>query len=275
MINSLFNFLSSMKFAAILLFVFAFAIGYATFIENDFGTRAAKALIFNAWWLELILALLCLSLILQLFKQHMLSWNKITLLTYHLAFIVILIGAGTTRYFGTEGMMHIREGKMESKFVSDDLYLQIKVDDKAYQYEYDKRLYLSPISNNHFSIPIDFLDNDVRIQYVDFIPNVTDSLIDNIENGAPIIHLVVPGEDGMQSVFLSDGERKLIDQYSFTLNNPHEKAINLFFNDSLMLVANLDIESMSMLDRSTATLAKNQRNILEKESYILLRICSL
>ena len=113
MINRLFNFLSSMKFAAILLFVFAFAIGYATFIENDFGTRAAKALIFNAWWLELILALLCLSLILQLFKQHMFSWNKITLLTYHLAFIVILIGAGTTRYFGTEGMMHIREGKME------------------------------------------------------------------------------------------------------------------------------------------------------------------
>ncbi len=264
MINRLFNFLSSMKFAAILLFVFAFAIGYATFIENDFGTRAAKALIFNAWWLELILALLCLSLILQLFKQHMFSWNKITLLTYHLAFIVILIGAGTTRYFGTEGMMHIREGEMENKFVSDDLYLQIKVDDKAYQYEYDKRLYLSPISNNHFSIPIDFLDNDVRIQYSDFIPNVTDSLIDNVENGVPIIHLVIPGEDGMQSVFLSDGERKLIDQYSFTLNNPHEKAINLFFNDSLMLVANLDIESMSMLDRSTATLAKNQRNILEK-----------
>ena len=118
----------------------------------------------------------------------MFRWKKITLLTYHLAFIVILIGASTTRYFGTEGMMHIREGKMENKFVSDDLYLQIKVDDKAYQYEYDKRLYLSPISNNHFSIPIDFLDNDVRIKYVNFIPNVTDSLIDNVENRAPIIH---------------------------------------------------------------------------------------
>ena len=134
MINRLFNFLSSMKFAAILLFIFAFSIGYATFIENDFGTRSAKALIFNAWWLEMILAFLCLSLLLQVFKQHMFTSNKIPILTYHLAFIFILIGAGITRYIGTEGMMHIREGEMENRFVSDDLYLQIKVDDKAYQY---------------------------------------------------------------------------------------------------------------------------------------------
>ena len=262
MINRLFNFLSSMKFAAILLFAFAFSIGYATFIENDFGTRAAKALIFNAWWLEVILILLCLSLILNMIKNNMFCWNKITILTYHLAFIVILIGAGTTRYFGTEGMMHIREGKMENKFVSDDLYLQIKVDDKALQYEYDKRLFLSPISNNNFTLPIDFLENDISIKYADFIPNVKDSLMDDADGGKAIMHLVVPGNNGMQSVFLLDGEQKIIANNTFTLNNPQEKAINLFYNDSLMLVANFDIESMSMLDRSTATLSKNKRNNL-------------
>ena len=264
MINRLFNFLSSMKFATILLFTFAFSIGYATFIENDFGTRAAKALIFNAWWLEAIMILLCLSLILNMFKNNMFCWNKITMLTYHLAFIVILIGAGTTRYFGTEGMMHIREGRMENKFVSDDLYLQIRVDDKKFQYEYDKRLFLSPISNNDFSVPIDFFENTIQIKYVDFIVNIKDSLIENLENGRSIIHLVVPGESGMQSVFLKEGEQKIIGQNNFTLNNPKEEAINLFYNDSLMLVTNKDIESMSMLDRSTATLTKNQRNILTK-----------
>ena len=264
MINRLFNFLSSMKFAAILLFVFAFAIGYATFVENDFGTRAAKALIFNAWWLEVILALLCISLIIQISKNNMLSWHKITILTYHLAFIVILIGAGTTRYFGTEGMMHIREGRIENQFVSDDLYLQIKIDDKEYQYEYDKRLFLSPISNNNFRIPIDFLKNKISIKYADFIPNVNDSIADNIDNGDVIIHLVVPGESGMQSVFIMDGEQKIIGGHVFTLNNPQEKALNLFFNDSLILLANTDIESMSMLDESTATLLKNQRNKLTK-----------
>lgn len=265
MINRLFNFLSSTKFAAILLFAFAFAIGYATFIENDFGTRASKALIFNAWWLEVILILLCLSLILNVIKNNMFCWSKITILVYHLAFIIILIGAGTTRYFGTEGMMHIREGKMENKFVSDDLYLQIKVDDKEFQYEYDKRLFLSPISNNNFTLPIDFLENDISIKYADFIPNVKDSLMDDADGGKAIMHLVVPGNNGMQSVFLLDGEQKIIANNTFTLNNPQEKAINLFYNDSLMLVANFDIESMSMLDRSTATLSKNQRNTLTKK----------
>ena len=262
MVNRLLNFLSSMKFAAILLFAFAFSIGYATFIENDFGTRAAKALIFNSWWLEVILILLCLSLILSVIKNNMFCWSKITILVYHLAFIIILIGAGTTRYFGTEGMMHIREGRMENSFVSDDLYLQIKVDDKTLQYEYNKRLFLSPISNNNFSIPIDFLENDISIEYADFIPNVKDSLFDNIAGGIPIMHLVVPGNNGMQSVFLLEGEQKIIANNTFTLNNPQEKAINLFYNDSLMLVANFDIESMSMLDRSTATLSKNKRNNL-------------
>ena len=264
MINRLFNFLSSMKFAAILLFAFASSVGYATFIENDFGTRAAKALIFNAWWLEAILILLCLSLILNMFKNNMFYWNKITILIYHLAFIVILIGAGTTRYFGTEGMMHIREGRMENKFVSDDLYLQIKVDNKKFQYEYDKRLFLSPITNNNFSVAVNFLENAIHIKYIDFIVNVKDSLVENLENGNLIIHLVVPGENGMQSIFLTEGEQKIIGQNNFTLNNPKEQAINLFYNDSLMLVANKDIESMSMLDRSTATLTKNQRNVLTK-----------
>ena len=161
--------------------------------------------------------------------------------------------------------MHIREGRKENKFVSDNLYLQIKVDDKEFQYEYDKRLFLSPISNNNFSIPINFLENDISIEYADFIPNVKDSLMDDTDGGKAIIHLVVPGNNGMQSVFLLDGEQKIIDNNTFTLNNPQEKAINLFYNDSLMLVANFDIESMSMLDRSTATLPKNQRNTLTKK----------
>ena len=46
-------FLFSMRlmayFDTLLFFV---AIGYATFIENDFGTQTAKALVYNATWFE-------------------------------------------------------------------------------------------------------------------------------------------------------------------------------------------------------------------------------
>ena len=47
MINRFIKFFVSMKFVAVLLLLFAISIGYATFIENDFGTDSAKALIYN------------------------------------------------------------------------------------------------------------------------------------------------------------------------------------------------------------------------------------
>ena len=37
---------------------FAVSIGVATFIGNDYGTIAAKATVFNSWWLEFCLFLL-------------------------------------------------------------------------------------------------------------------------------------------------------------------------------------------------------------------------
>lgn len=47
-----FRFLFSGTFMGILLVVFAIAIGYATFIENDFDATTAKMLIYNAKWFE-------------------------------------------------------------------------------------------------------------------------------------------------------------------------------------------------------------------------------
>ena len=43
--NKLLNFLVSTRTMAVLLLVYAFAMAYATFVENDYGTPTAKALI--------------------------------------------------------------------------------------------------------------------------------------------------------------------------------------------------------------------------------------
>ena len=116
MLNQIFRFLTSMKLMSILLLVFAFFIGYATFIENDFGRTTAKALVFNSWWLEAILILLTFSLINNIIKFRLFRWEKIAALTFHLAFIIILIGSSITRYISYEGMMHIREGESTNLF---------------------------------------------------------------------------------------------------------------------------------------------------------------
>ena len=53
--NKLLNILYSTRLMAVLFFVFAAAMGIATFIENDFGTQTSKALVYNTWWFEAIM----------------------------------------------------------------------------------------------------------------------------------------------------------------------------------------------------------------------------
>ena len=88
MINRFFKILSSMKLMSVLILLFAFSIGYATFIENDFGRTSAKALIYNAWWFELILVLLTYSLINNLIRYKLFRLEKLATLTFHLSFIL-------------------------------------------------------------------------------------------------------------------------------------------------------------------------------------------
>ena len=57
-----------MQLMSTLILLFAFSIGYATFIENDFGRTSAKAIIYNAWWFEMIFVLLTYALINNLIK---------------------------------------------------------------------------------------------------------------------------------------------------------------------------------------------------------------
>ena len=109
-----------MKFMTSLILLFAFSIGYATFIENDFGRSTAKALVFSTWWFEMILALLLFNLVNNLIKFNLFRLEKIAALTFHFAFIIILVGSTITRYISYEGMMHIREGDATDLFISDD-----------------------------------------------------------------------------------------------------------------------------------------------------------
>ena len=253
MLNKIIKYLTSMKFMAILLLLFAGVIGYATFIENDFGRSSAKALIFNTWWFELLLLLLTVNLINNLIRFNVFRKDKLPALIFHLSFICILIGAGITRYFGYEGMMHIREKDMTNQFLSDDTFLQIHVNDKIHQYQHEKKLYLSAISSNNFNHRVNFKENDIKITYSNFLPNVEDSIIEDVINGKKMLHLVVPGDDGMQSEYLFDQQRKIIKGKLFTFNNPIEGGINFigFAGDSVICDSPFEVSTMSMLTRKT------------------------
>jgi len=66
----------SMLVTVVLLLLFATSIGYATFAENNQGTEIAKALVYNAHWMEVLYVLLVVNLIGSIFKYNLVRRQK-------------------------------------------------------------------------------------------------------------------------------------------------------------------------------------------------------
>ncbi len=108
------KFLFSPVFMAIMMVLLAIALAAATFVEKDFGARAARGMFYNARWVELIFFLLAVNLTGQIFLYKLYRKEKLTIMLFHLAFIIMIAGAAITRYTGFEGVMRIREGETSS-----------------------------------------------------------------------------------------------------------------------------------------------------------------
>jgi cytochrome c-type biogenesis protein CcsB len=163
------NVLFSFKTTLILLAILAIGAGYATFIENDFGTSSARVLVFNNIWYESVLVLTTINLIGMMIKFKM--WKSKAKFIFHSSFVIILIGAGITRYVGYEGIMQIPEGSTENTMISMEPYLQVTIQDgdKVYYQEYQKEFTSLFSDINKFSHKILFGEKSVDINYKNFI----------------------------------------------------------------------------------------------------------
>ena len=156
--------LISTRTMAVLLLVYAFSMAYATFLENDYGTPAAKALIYEAKWFELIMLLLILNFIGNIQRYRLFRREKWPVLVFHLAFILIFIGGAITRYISFEGTMHIREGATSNEIVTDKNFFKIQIEEKGDVLNYQEIPYLmSPIHKN-FEAKYDFRENKLKYQ---------------------------------------------------------------------------------------------------------------
>jgi len=163
------NVLFSFKTTLILLAILAIGAGVATFIENDFGTSTARVLVYNNIWYETALVLTTVNLAGIIYKFKM--WKNTPRFLFHSAFVVILIGAGVTRYVGYEGVMQIKEGSTENRMISLEPYLQvtIKEDGKTYFKEYQMEFATLMKSINEFSHTITYNDKNVVVDYKNYM----------------------------------------------------------------------------------------------------------
>jgi len=253
-----------MKTMAILMSIFAFAIGYATFVENDYGTITAKADIYNARWFEVLMALLTINLILNIYKYKMFSLKKAPIFIFHVAFIIIIIGAAITRYIGYEGTMHIREGQSASTMISSDTFftLDAKVGDKNEISQ--QSLYLSKKSKNSLDTSLNIDGKNVHVELVEYIPDAIEAIVAS-DDGIAMANIMVTGSGKGEPIALSHGEYYENDNFvlDFGSNKSFDKmVISLFVEDEKFFIKHdMPLSFLKMDDNSNGTLDANEKQL--------------
>ncbi len=243
------------KASGLYILLFAIFIAVATFIENDFGTSAAQKVIFKAWWFELLLILFGISILVNIFKFRMIQQKKWSLLIFHSAIIIILIGAGITRYFGFEGVMHIRENSASNSFLSSNSYLKFQVNKNNESFVFNEPVLFASLGNNNWHQSYLVHDDLIDIEVKNFIPNPNQVLTSN-KNGKPTLKIVTSGMNGRENYFLSEGETKRIKNTLFNFNDTEiQNAFNISYKgDSLSFKTNITYSQMVMATQKRDTI---------------------
>ncbi|MFT5780245.1 MAG: cytochrome c-type biogenesis protein CcsB [Crocinitomicaceae bacterium] len=187
----------SMRMMALAMFIFFVAIATATLVESTYDIQTAKIYIYNAIWFDLLLVYLGFNLIANIFRYKMFRREKLAALTFHLAFIIIMIGAAVTRFVSFEGSMLIREGASTSFIYSSDPYLWYKITDRKLQLTNDHKMLLSEVDAwNGFSYDISYPEHKtgITLDYVDFQKKMIDSMMTNPKTKESTVEFVREGK---------------------------------------------------------------------------------
>ena len=171
--NKLLSILFSTRLMALLFIVFAVAMGVGTFVESYYSTETARQYIYNAHWFEVIMVLFAINFFGNIFRYNLHKREKWSTLLLHMSFVLIIVGAGITRYIGFEGIMPIREGQATNKFMSEKTFLTFmidgEVDGEALRRRKSEELLLAPKGNNDITINTDFKGDPISFKVVNYI----------------------------------------------------------------------------------------------------------
>ena len=216
-----------------LLVIFAIAMAAATFIENSYDTITAKLLVYNAKWFELLMLLMILNFIGSVKRYDLLTRKRLSGFLFHTAFIIIIIGAGVTRYIGFEGRMHIREGASSNFIFSDHTYLNVRANDGSEDYAVDKIMNMGMITDNSFEVNVKTkLKGDISIKYKDYLRNAKESYVE-AEDGFTMLELTLSVEGHKDEIKIKDGEVQLSHNFPISFNNSSRP-------DGLKIIGNAD-----------------------------------
>lgn len=211
------NILFSTKVTGTLLIIFASSMAIATFIENDYNTETAKALIYNTTWFEVLILLISANFIGNIYKYKLFSWKKAPIFLFHIAFIIIILGAGITRYRGYEGLITIKEGEINDKMVSVDSYIQAQVSNGNIATNFTSTpLFMSELGGNTFKEEVKLDSSTIKIDLKKYIPKAKYILEDN-KKGKTHLHIVIANNQERKDFYIEEEPVNIYMEYLFHL----------------------------------------------------------
>ncbi|SHF68068.1 cytochrome c-type biogenesis protein CcsB [Mariniphaga anaerophila] len=251
--KKVYSFLTSLPFMAFLFLALAFSMAIATFVESSYGTPAARSLIYNTGWFEALWALFALNLFNNLFKYRLLTKRRFTIGLFHVAFLVMLLGAAITRWLSYEGSMHIRENDSSNTILSSDATFFAGVGNQ----NKEKTVRFSEITPRQFSAKFDVGGQKVEVKTIGYFSHSERKAIPS-ESGESVIDLVfaAPDRQGMQSFTFRRGDVLEYPGLVAGFEARRETPIRFFMRDGeLKMIADYPVEETTMATQETVTFA--------------------
>jgi hypothetical protein len=250
------KFLISPLFMGVLFVLFAAAMAVATFLENDFGSAAAYNMVYDAKWFELILLLLTVNLVGQVVALRLLKKEKLTIAIFHLSFIVMILGAGITRYFGWEGSIHIREGEEQNTCFSNEKYLGYSVKDNNGNLITSRtdKYSMTAVSADNYEKSFKINDREYDLILAKILPNATEVVTDS-PAGEPIVTLLLTKDMMTQeNITLRQGDTKISNGITIGFESQQPADLSIFLDSGKFFISSkLNLGEMNMMTQEVVT----------------------
>jgi len=264
------KYIFSMKMAVFMLFAFAVIAGTGTFIENDYGTETARALIYKAQWFEFFLGYFVAIVVYNIFTFKTYK-SKPSVFLFHFAFLIIAIGALITRYVGYEGIMHIREGEEVNQMVSDAKVLEVVATNGKAKAALEKVLYLSSMTKNTLNESLKVGDKQVNIELLEYLPTAENQIVSD-PNGKTILELKVSAGGQGKLYYFSKGDITDFGSFYIAYETPNTKTDKPTFMirgeaGSLKVDFPFILKTLNMDTRNSAELKGGVNDLAQRTLY--------
>jgi cytochrome c-type biogenesis protein CcsB len=259
-----------MKVAFALMLIFAAAIGAATFIENDYGTQTARALVYNARWFELLLFYFSATILYNIFRFKMYQRSKWAQLVLHLSFLLVAVGAMLTRYVGYEGIQHIREGRSSRVMVSDVMMLNVALKDHDKIREFTRPLYLSSMTENRIEDRLELDGKKVELELLRYLPAAKETAKSD-PKGTTVLEMKISAGGTGEDTLLPRGSEKDFGMFLVSFEGKRSRLKPTIYlsenNGTVTVEAPMEMETLDMATRESGKVPAGTHELQTRKLY--------